>query len=512
MHPREFDIIDRFSYFLPYGYVSPHALELSIPDDSDVANMMYHPAMTLEQRLELVQKAHRHRTDGLYAMEQNGYIEKVKRRVNSKKSRDVSIYRLTRSGFYVLTGTYDEHLEANRIRTAGKCPGRVVFGTSYQYHNAQERDELIYLNHRANCRDPYSPLNVDDGIVSREFSILASEMVAARHVRIISSIKGDELYRNTRLANAHALFRACGYLTLIDFLPMECIIPIIDIHDPANEQYLTIERFSNSVIQSWYNNHERSLRFNDPATCHDNALCNAWFHTPIFYPLGIIPGLSAYEKADEFTYINIASRTYRHTAIGLAAGQRANYLVYHTHPTSVDWRPTLEQQSLTIVKRALEKHNENHPHPHMDKNYNYALMICPTVHQFKALFEDAKKRMGKRKGKNRRVARPFDALCIISLNHAGRVQIGWLMESNPIIVEDNIIRSLVKANPAFYQTHDPLFPLSINKTPVLIAATMNFQKLFDAMELYEKGMNFYVVCLPEQVKYIRSIMPDVCFL
>ena len=512
MRPRQSEIIDRFAYFLPYGHVSPHALELSIPDDSGFANVLYHPTVPMDQRLELTKRAHRHRTDALYAMEQSGYIEKVRRKVSSKQAKDVSIYRLTRSGFYVLTGTYDAKLEDKRISQAGRCSDRVVYGTSYQYHDRQERDDLIILNQIANSQDPNYPLKLDAEIADREFSILASEMAAAKQVRITMSTKGDQLYRKTRLANVHALFRACGYLTLIDFLPMECVIPVIDVHDPANGQNLTIESFSNSVIQIWYNNHERSIRFNDPARCDDDALCNEWYHTPTFYPLGIIPGLSPYEKADENSFISIGSNRYHHTAIGLAAGSRCNYLVYHTNPSSVDWRPTLEKQTKTTVIRALEKHNEVHPHPHMDRYHDCALMICPTTHQFKALFKDAKKRMGRRKGKARKVAKPFDALCIIPLNHAGSIQIGWLMESDPFTIEDKIIRSLRKANPAFLETHNPLLRLAIDNTPVFIAATMNFQKLFEALELYEKGMEFYVVCLPEQVKFIRAIMPDVRFL
>lgn len=507
-----FDIIERFAFLLPYGYLAPHALELSIPDDSGFSGAIYTLNTSMSERIDAVQKAHRRRIEALYAMEKAGYIEKVTRKVNNKNAEEITIYRLTRSGFYVLTGTYDEELEKTRIDKSGGVPTRNRNRISFQYANETEKEDLILLNSLAEHSGDAEHFDLADQIFNREFSILASEMVVARNVRITPSTKASQLYRNSRLASVNALFRACNYLTPLDLLPLECILPVVDIHDPANREHLNIEVFTNYTLGAWHEKHRYSLYFSDPHEVENSTDAAIWFGTPVFYPISVIPGFSSFETENEGNYTNIGSNRYHHTAIGFAGGRKANYLVYHTHPCSVDWRPSLQEEMMNMMRRALERCYESCPHPHINKPFEYALMICPTVHQFKALFKNAKARMGKKKGRLRKVARPFDALCIIPLNHAGIYQTKYLMESNPITLDDVLIQVLVKKDQSFQKTNNPLFQLSFNKTPVFVAASMNFQRLFDAMELYEAGQTFYVVCLPEQVPYIRSIMPNVEFL
>lgn len=501
-----FDKIVRFSYYLPFGYVSPQALELSIAD-SGTASIVYDPDCSMEDRLRACSHEHRNRTDAIRTMSDYGYSEKVTLRYDSDPVAQITMYRLTQSGLFVLTGTVDESLEERRRQKAGQHPIRIRNGASYQWDSPDMHDLLVGLNLLSQFPKAISYGKLEDCIASRFLSILSSEMVKAPEVRITPSTRGDVRFSNWKHANVNALFRSNGFLTIIDRLPMDCSIRLQDIHNLDEKSVLDIEAFCNFAVHNWFRNHPNSYTFCNPEEDPSEERYHQWLETPVYYPLSVLPDFSSYGEGGEYKRRKIRNNSYHHTAIGVASGKEANYVVYHTKPTHSKWSPTLEADTKQKISRAMSREES-----HGNRHDGFALMICPTVHQFKALFTTAKKRMGKKTGKNRRVDSPYQAFCIVPINHSGSEQLRRLMLSAPFIVDMELKFELLGMDENFQEGYSTVFPLFYNTVPVLLAHTMNFQYLFQAWELYEQGEQFYVSCFPEQVKFIRSIMPGVKFI
>lgn len=505
----------RFSFLLPYGYATPQALELSMVT-SDMPFLPYDPDVSMDERMDICAKAHRNRLEVMHSMEKYGYIEKVTFKYGSKDVEKMTVYRLTKAGFYVLTGTFDEEFERRRQKEAGQDPIRVRNGTSYQVRSDEEYDTLNMLNYLAGKSEEdawqefvqEAEFAVKSGLVSP----LAYFMDKAPDVQVKLSTKGEIRCRNTRLANVNALFMANGFLTVLDRLPMDCVIPVWDIYDSQNLPRLDVEMFTFFARYMLFRDYPYSYNFLRLEEDDSDKRYEQWVGTPVFYPLNIIPGFDPFAQDLEFKYRKVRRNFYHHTCLGVAAGTKANYLVYHARPTSLPWKPSLEDASREQIKCAIENLHKTNPHPHSEKSNSFALIICQTLHQFKALFRDAQKRMGKKKGSKRQVDLPYLDVCIVPMNHSGLEQIRMLMYSTPPAVEMGMMFKLKGMNEEFIEIAGTEFPLAYCKAPVLIAHTMNFQKLFRAMEYCETGKKLYVSCFPEQVPFLRTILPNAEFL
>ena len=507
MKYNDFDKPTRFSYFLPYGIVSPFGLHLSI-DGPACAGTLLDPTLPMEDRIAVCEKEHKTRLAIIASMVKYGYIEKVSREDGKPGPSRIMLYRLTRSGFHVLTGFFDPILEEARMRAAGQNPVRNRNGLSYQWLTEDELDILksmtLFSQHRRN------PINnqwflgcAETAIESRYASILAIESTKAPDVQLTPSTNADELYRNWRLANVDAMFKANQYLTVIDVLPMSCIIPVYDIYNVSRNK-LDIPTYTHYTLDQWYTMHPETKRFTDPFPESEEDTQN----TPGFYPLRVIPGFAPFEQIDHYRYRKIGSKTIHHTCIGLATGTKANYVVYHTAPGHTSWKNSLENQSKTMLRRALEDIYRKSPHPHKNKPLEYALMFCPTPNQFEELFESAKES----KKSAHTINNPYDAVCIVPINHSGVAQLRLLMESNPITVVERLKYHISKNYSGFSTTLDSTFPLIFNHQPVLLAHTMDFRKLYTATKMYPHGKGLYISCFPEQVKYLQRILPHAIYL
>ena len=112
---------------------------------------------------------------------------------------------------------------------------------------------------------------------------------------------------------------------------------------------------------------------------------------------------------------------------------------------------------------------------------------------------------------------PFNSACIIPINRSGAMQLKTLMESDPVLLEDRLITKFsneigfTKSLPTNDEMEN-IFKLNYNGTPVLLALLMDYQQLYWAKQHYDNGRRFYVICYPEQVKFIQKIMPEIEFL
>ena len=87
-----------------------------------------------------------------------------------------------------------------------------------------------------------------------------------------------------------------------------------------------------------------------------------------------------------------------------------------------------------------------------------------------------------------------------------------LMKNDPIVFDNGIRVSMKEKNSEFMDTNDWVYALSYHDKPVLLAHSMNYRRLNLAYEDYKAGKEFYIACYPEQVTYLKRIMPDAEYL
>lgn len=246
-----------------------------------------------------------------------------------------------------------------------------------------------------------------EAIECDDFSFLASEISLAKDVDLSLARYGTSLYRDCKLANIEALFRANLYLTSIDRQPMKCET---DSEIDAANGPLSVSDFCSCTLKIWYDAHPDYLRFSQGKPCF------------------------------------------------------------------------------------------------------YALIVTPSVQQFGGIFVALKTKHGTNSSIKHKVCDPYEAINIVTLNSAGTMEIRLLMSKTPLSADAFIARFMLQRNEDFYPTNDSLYPLSYKGRSVLIAHNLHLQHLFDALLDYENSKKFYVACYPEQVKFIRKIMPNAEFL
>ena len=106
----------------------------------------------------------------------------------------------------------------------------------------------------------------------------------------------------------------------------------------------------------------------------------------------------------------------------------------------------------------------------------------------------------------------FDTMCIVPLNNSGVAQLRRLMAGTPIECETELVYRLSTTYPQFHRTNDPIYQLAYKNKPVHVAHFMFYDKLYAAWKAYEHGHRFYIMCYPEQVKFLRQLFPDAVFL
>lgn len=511
MRYNKFDKKIRFSYFLPNGVVSPSALELSV-QPKDCAFEIYNRNKPMSQRIRDCERDHITKLAMIRSMEKYGYISTAIYRYGGRAGEQFRVCQLTKSGWYILTNTLDIKWEWER-------KGAVMDLTDNRYSSLdsyipesrayqEKQTNLMALADRKNDSDE-SRMEFEQALIDAidydGFSFLASEISLAKQVNLTIPRYGAPLYRDYQLANINALFRANLYLTSIDRLPMR---PESDPENSGEIDLLSIPGFCKSTLKNWYDAHPDYLYFAQ-SKCHSESDYAAWKNTPAFYPFSQIPGAEVFGQAEES---NIKSRVVFRTFLGLATGVEVNYIVYHTKPTGFNWRPGIELNTIAIITESLAKVCPKQDLPYSEKPCHYALIVTPTIQQFAGIFSALKQRYGKNRAAKHRVCNPYEAINIVTLNAAGTMQIRLLMNKTPSNADAFITRFMQQQNENFYPTSDSLYPLSYKGYPVLIAHNLHLQHLFDAMLDYENGKKFYVACYPEQVKYIRKIMPNVEFL
>lgn len=514
----------RLLALLPYGICSRPALYLctKIPEISLVP---YAPDMDMKERERLLQQASTAITRTVERMLETGYIEEKVKKYGPTVEDQLRLVSLTKAGLYLLASNPDQATEDARIDQLGNISYSKLNGLTYR--SVSEYDvllrEMVYLDQKG--------IIIDDDIDAMEeafhkaledgeMTILACDSLMADSVEVSNPrYNAKRLYRAWRLANINALFMANEFLTYLDRRPIDTGWAIGSIQDNDSfQKYISsgemdVPAFMYHALNKWYNAHPESYRFLEPLPEADMATSeeyDSWRSTPAFYATTEIPGFAPLcEKEIELS--KGQKNNMVHTLAGIAVGKKIVYIVHHTRPTKTPWGERWEMTAIEIVQNALEEAGILSPSGEPYK-IREALVVCGSVYQFEAFFTAAKNKISKRWSREKRVGVPYSSVCLIPINGSGAMQLRYLMNCTPIEMDYILTRTILQKDSRFSLNNDPLFPLTFDGVPVLVAHSMQLQKLYDALLEYQDGMDFYISCYPGQVKYIRRIMPEAKFL
>ena len=484
--------------------------------------------MPVEERIRLCDQSHRTRVRAIDYMDKYGYTRTEQYSYTNYANIKLRTTCLTRSGLFLLTNTPDAVTEQMRLNSIPKkATKRKQKDESYMPDDAvavQYRDELLALAEQRGSNPSaaaaFNALFLESLYNGNQLTPLATEPSSARHVSARFHFMKNQIYTAWRLANIEALFRANGALTSIDrrqIDPKQNRKTIAEILEDGRQP--DIYEFTKSVLQKWYADHPEALTFHDPYPGFGMPK-EQWETAPTFYSLRDIPGFESSfseNEAGKNSSMNIAGTAsiMRHSCLGVGIGRHANYLLYHTNPNGYLWSVHTERSVMNAVQASINSYSEK-PVFGANRTIQNAIIVCPSVRQFASLFDPKNSPPSKWQSKIR-VNTPFQSALIVPLNHAGLMEMRLLLASSPAEIERVLVSRFTRmpeffSRPATQEPRESIFALSHKGKPVLLALLMDYQKLFWAKQLYDEGMRFHVICYPDQVKFIRQIMPEVTFL
>ena len=530
---RDFARKNVFSYFLPYGMLNRKALNMVMPR-SKAFDTIYDPESTLDVLADICQRRWNINADQIRVMRRSCYIEERKYSYGKNDAEQGEYYQMTHSALNLLTGVVDWDLEGKRqakTKRIMKAYGQSIRSTNFM--PSQEATKLLtYLEMLSDnsCesderRNQYEQI-LHEAIYCWDITLLGIAPQMANEVNPgCVGLNGTQKNRACKLASIMAMFRQNQYLTYLDRRPMDTKWIIGGMYSASDwkERVATgkadIMTLTYHCLRQWYADHPQSYLFADPQrNLSENY--TQWWNTPVFYDLQEIPQLFINPKSDEPAATG-QKNTLRNTALGVAIGVYDNYMIYYGPSRKFKWHKGIEQIASKNVQDALNNYDRKNPIRGANKIINHAIMFFDSVYQFETLFADLL-RPNNRTQRPGNIPSPFAGMYLVPINTSGLQQLRMLMEYPPYEFMQNLIREICeienkyatahKTETRIFATHDLRYPLSYENTPVLFAYDLEVGKLRQALIDYQLGKSFYVACYPEQVKYIRRLMPTVKFI
>lgn len=533
MYQKDYDKKFRFSLFLPYGVASGSALAITVHKDEtfgrtdfEIASMLYDPELPMHKRVQAVNQAYTIKRRHITKMETTGYAVKKPINYGKRESETVSCYRPTLSAFFYLTSTASDTEESKRLKTiATKNPNRTQRRTPFSDTELERIDAINDLNELAIGKDSTAERSAHyqkyllQSVHYCGFSPLALEPQLARKITMTPAERGRSLYRELRLSNIEILFRENGFLTSID----RRHIPCIQAEETTDPKKQDIKWFCKHVLHRWYEENPDFYYFLQEEPNADPKMKEIWQTIPAFYSVQDIPGyyslLEDKKSRLEIPEMNIpgSNQLLRHTCDGVAVGKRETYIIHHTRPTETPWYIGIEKNTIMSTEMIFKRLKKKQTFLGCDRSVRNAIIVCSSVNHFAELFTKKPRNLPSQWDSDKLISRPYDNVNIVLLNTSGVTQLRFLMLSNPIQYDELAKRKLLTFDgftdrPKSGSRKNDIFALSYDHTPVFLAYSLNWQNLYWAKEKYEAGENFYVCCYPEQVKYIKKIIPEVKFL
>ena len=492
---------------LQFGYCSQKALILcmGVPSES----LVMHSDEPMEVREYRSKKARECSERVLARIEKSGWVCEKTRKTGELLHEKIQLMVLTKEGMKAAANVWDDTAEKAWAKDGKKKRKKEI-----------ELHQRLVTLYRF-CKDKQS---LDD--YSPEDEVLFSESVKegiispmARFPFCVDRIKTNSLntsrnlvYRNWRLGNILALFSVNDFLTPLDRRPLKNIMDETDLEtEIENEEpeekteerqnaqdrtetdtSMTISQYTNLCMESWFQRHPESYMLRSPWKDIETEYAG----TPAFYSaseLYAYGGLDINQKA----LLKESKNVLRHSIMGLAIGKYA-YCVYHTKIRSSPWQSGIESNTLSAVQKSMENMGYKEI---IDK----ALIIIPTHFQFDALFKALAEDRSK-------VGQPYQSLYLIPVNGAGAMEIRALLLAGAGPYMKSVIHNLLKENPSFQLSGEPMFPLRYNGTPVFCGQLMEYRQLIRLRDLANAKQDFLISCFPEQANWYRRLIPGARFV
>lgn len=517
----------RFSYFFPYGFTSQYALELSFPfAKTDPSCILYDPVIPMSDRLLMLRNEQRKRQKIIRYLEDYGYVEVTQISYSDTGWSELRIHRLTKAGLNFVTGSPDSPPEIKRkqiLKEAGKRRiKRLTFSPDDEDYTFIRNTLYRMAEDKANSIPTQNAFDAFflESFQAGSLTLLAREPVLAETVSVIPSLKASQIYTAWKLQNIEAMFRANKFLTSLDRRQIEIPRNKTALEKKEDNGKMDTYAFTKFVLGQWYAKNPASYLFQNPLP--GTVSEEYWRKLPTFYSLRDLPGFESIldeeisGKEGESMNSGGANFLMRHSSLGLAIGDISNYLVYHTTQKGHLWSINIERNVIAATQRLVNIAGEATPVTGANRTIRSAIIMCPTVHQFARLF-DKKPVAPSKWRKYSRVDAPFNSACIVPINRSGAMQLNLLMKSDPVRLEQHFITQFskeigfTKRLPTNNEA-ESIFKLNFNGIPVLLAPLLDYQQLYWAKQHYDNGRRFYVICFPEQVKFIKKIMPEIEFL
>lgn len=510
-----------FSYF-PFGFCSKHATTI-------VGKNNPYTRITLlgkdpDAFVRAAASYHKNAVDRANNMCDKGLTKETKKMCGNPP--ELRIFRhLTKAGLAAITETPDQKigaLVADGYISAGN-DGKII-GTYYRSNSQASADlrNTLYEYATSDTKADQNELQylLLESVMQGQITPLATGIGQAGTVRISTDgTSQNQLYAIWRQSHIQAMFRSNDYLTCLDRKPYGPGIVIGPIRDEESYQdYIgqhgnTLPAYTYRTLTDWYRNNPGYYQITQQYPDDSDEAYLAWLHTPAFYQLNELPNAPSDNQKDANRDLLYGSKQKKYqTHVGLATGKKVNYVCYHSKPGKFKWNEKGEAETKKEMAKAVLDMKTQNPQLPYNPAVEFALMFCPTRHQFRAIFAATIKRHEKGLSPQCPIEEPYTSTHIIPVHDTGAFMLWCLMETSPESAKIAFANNLVDEDAQFHRTQNPTYPLTYKGKRVFLGHTMDIKQIHSALVDHLDGQDFYVTCFPEQVPWYRMLFPDKTFL
>ena len=505
----------RLFCFLPYGHCSKYATMI------EGLNNQYARALLLgdnpEETIVACEQRHKAISEKAKYICHRGLAKDIQRVCGSPPTKR-SFRALTRTGLSILTETTAINTDDDEggIRKEDNSKPKGSHLRSEASRAAEIRELLDAYAGAKNENETF-----DETLLEAVIDDMATPLTYAIDIASNTKINLDKYSQNQRyniwrLSHVNAMFFVNGHLTYLDRRHYDTGFAIDNITDSDSyEAYIrkyghTMASLTYHALTGWYSKNPEYYRITQRYPADDDAYSD-WLSTPAFYAARELPDdddPTQIGKTDKPQHKQKADATH----IGLAAGKHVNYVCYHTKPNSFTWNPKKEYQTKERLTNAVSAMKKQNPQvPYSDK-VDFALMFCPTYHQFLAMFDTTKRKHVTGKKRPHVTDDPYTSTHIIPVNDAGTFLLWCLLEYSPSRTEARIHAGLVNSDDDFEYSTSQYYPLKYQGKRVFSGYTMDIGKIQHALEDHLDGHDFYICCFAEQAPWYQKLFPGKTIL
>lgn len=351
-------------------------------------------------------------------------------------------------------------------------------------------------------------------------SPLATGFNEAETIRITTSgLSPNQLYSIWAHSHIQAMFRANGYLTCLDRKPYGYGITLGPINDEASfNRYVrqhgnTLLAYTYRTLSDLYANNPDLYSITQLYPDSSHQTYDDWLHSPALYLRNELPDVPLGNVNGQSTPKLYGSKQsmYR-TDLGIAVGKKVNYACYHTHPSTYRWIKKREKATKIELDKTIRFMHDQAPHLPYKQSVDFALLFCPTRHQFFNIFKATIDRHKAGKSTPCPIDGPYTSTHIIPINDTGTYMLHRFLDESPESLRLSCTNYLLESDDRFGDSVNYFYPLTYNGKRVFAGYTMDIKRIHKALVDHLHGQDFYILCYPEQLPWYRMLFPNKTFL